>query len=358
MARPPSSRSLKQPLSERAAQLLRDDIRAGRWKRELPAERGLARDLGIARSTLRDALAILAREGWIESRGVPARRRVRGAARRPTGPRRVILLSPFEPDGLPAPVLRLADGLRRMLADADLRLAVREAPAFRHRHPAAALARMAAAEPEAVWVLVQAPAPVHAWFRTSDIPCVVAGECFAGLALPHVTEDLAAVARHAAGLLRQRGHRRVALLHRDPPRAGHLAVEAAVRAAPDLRLERVGHGGQTESIAHALGRLFSDAAPPTALIVTEPAAAVTAMTWMARRGLRVPEAASIVSLFWDNTLEAVVPAIASYRTGRDALPRQLAEVIRALVDGRAPPRQRPLIPRYVPGGSLGAARAC
>ena len=357
MDAPPRTPALKRPLSERAAQLLRDEIRAGRWGRELPAERGLARDLGIARSTLRDALAILAREGWVEARGVPARRRIRGPGRRPAGRRRVILLSPFEPDGLPASVLRLADGLRRMLADTDLRLAVRAAPAFRHRRPAAALARVAAAEPEALWVLLQAPAPVHAWFRTSGLPCVVAGECFAGVPLPHVTEDVAAVARHAAGLLRQRGHRRVALLHRDPPRAGHLAAEAAFRAAPDLQLERIGHGGQTDSIARALSRLFSDALPPTALIVTEPAAAVTAVTWMAGRGRRVPEDASIVSLFWDSSLDAVLPAVASYRTERDALPRRLAEVIRALVDGRPLPRLRALIPRYVPGGSLGPARA-
>jgi hypothetical protein len=60
----------------------------------------------------------------------------------------------------------------------------------------------------------------------------------------------------------------------------------------------------------------------------------------------------VLSLFYDSTLEAVIPAVANYRTGREVLPRRLIEMVRALADGRRLPRQRPLLPNFVPGGSL------
>ncbi len=345
--------SLKQPLAERAARLLREGIQAGRWQRELPAERQLVRDLGIARNTLRDALASLTREGWVEPACRPARRRIAGGARRRAPRRQIVLLTPFEPDDLPAAVLRLADDVRRLLAGTDYRLAVRGSAAFRQTRPDAALARLVAAEPAAVWVLLQAPTPVHAWFHRRGAPCVVVGECYPELPLPHVTEHIAAVARHAAGLLHQRGHQRIALLHRDPPRAGHLAAEAALRSAGGLVLQRAGHDGTPAAAARTLEALFGAAAPPTALVVTEPGTAITAITWLARRGLRVPEQVSVLSLFYDSTLEAVIPAVANYRTGREVLPRRLIEMVRALADGRRLPHQRPLMPNFVPGGSLG-----
>lgn len=353
----PARPSLKQPLAERAAAVLQEGIRTGRWQRELPSERQLVRDLGIARNTLRDALATLTREDWIEPARPPARRRIQGGARRKAPIRQIVLLTPFEPDDLPASALRLADDARRLLAGTDYRLAVRGSAAFHQARPDAALARLVAAEPAAVWILLQAPAPVHAWFHRSAHPCVVLGECYARSPLPHVTEHIAAVARHAAGLLLQRGHQRVALLHRDPPRAGHLAAEAAMRASPGLALQRAGHAGHPAAVARTMATLFRSALPPTALVVTEPNTALTAITWLAREGLRVPEQVSLLSLFYDSTLDAVIPAVASYRMEREALPRRLMEMIRALADGRRLPRQRPLFPRFMPGGSLGRVRS-
>jgi hypothetical protein len=70
--------SLKQPLAERAARLLREGIQAGRWQRELPAERqaGCA-TWALPATRCADALASLTREGWVE----PACRPAGGASR-------------------------------------------------------------------------------------------------------------------------------------------------------------------------------------------------------------------------------------------------------------------------------------
>lgn len=53
----------------RAAQVLRERIRSGEYApgRRLPSEAELAADLGVAKGTLRKALALLREEGAIET---------------------------------------------------------------------------------------------------------------------------------------------------------------------------------------------------------------------------------------------------------------------------------------------------
>lgn len=61
---------LRSPLSEQAAELLLERIRSGEWPLggQLPAESALAPQLGVGRSTLREAIRQLAGRGVVESR--------------------------------------------------------------------------------------------------------------------------------------------------------------------------------------------------------------------------------------------------------------------------------------------------
>ncbi|WP_316524519.1 FadR/GntR family transcriptional regulator [Kitasatospora brasiliensis] len=58
------------PLAEQAAALLEERIRAGRWPvgGKLPGEVALAKELGVGRSTVREALHTLAAAGMVRSR--------------------------------------------------------------------------------------------------------------------------------------------------------------------------------------------------------------------------------------------------------------------------------------------------
>ncbi|WP_141583863.1 FadR/GntR family transcriptional regulator [Actinomadura sp. WMMA1423] len=58
------------PLVEQAAQRLRDQIAAGEWPvgTRLPGETTLAKDLGVGRSTVREALRALAGAGLVQAR--------------------------------------------------------------------------------------------------------------------------------------------------------------------------------------------------------------------------------------------------------------------------------------------------
>ncbi|MGW0183172.1 FadR/GntR family transcriptional regulator [Nocardia sp. NPDC003345] len=60
----------RHPLAEQAAELLLDRIRAGEWPlgHRLPGETTLAAQLGVGRSTLREAVRILAGKGVLASR--------------------------------------------------------------------------------------------------------------------------------------------------------------------------------------------------------------------------------------------------------------------------------------------------
>lgn len=60
----------RQPLAAQAAELLLDRIRAGEWQlgHKLPGETTLAAQLGVGRSTLREAIRELAGHGVLESR--------------------------------------------------------------------------------------------------------------------------------------------------------------------------------------------------------------------------------------------------------------------------------------------------
>ncbi|MFE4518649.1 FadR/GntR family transcriptional regulator [Kitasatospora sp. NPDC056783] len=58
------------PLAEQAAARLEEQIRAGRWPvgEKLPGEVALAKELGVGRSTVREALRTLAAAGMVQSR--------------------------------------------------------------------------------------------------------------------------------------------------------------------------------------------------------------------------------------------------------------------------------------------------
>ncbi|NKY87413.1 FadR/GntR family transcriptional regulator [Nocardia veterana] len=60
----------RQPLAAQAARLLLDRIRAGEWQlgHKLPGETTLAAQLGVGRSTLREAIRELSGQGVLESR--------------------------------------------------------------------------------------------------------------------------------------------------------------------------------------------------------------------------------------------------------------------------------------------------
>jgi hypothetical protein len=353
------SASLKQPLADRVAGALRAALQRGLHRGALPPERRLCRDLGVGRSTLRDALAALTEEGHIAPGHRGRRRSILHAVRAPAPPSRVIMLTPFATADLPPFPLRLADELRSIFAAIPLPFDVRTSRAFRAVRADGFLRRLVRDEGPAVWLLLRAPARIQEWFDRNGVPAVVIGHPHPGVRLPAITENLRAAARHAAALLLSRGHKRLALLREAGDIAGHQLVEAILKeacaraAGAHLVVEQ--HDGTAEGAAAAVDRIARPARRPTGLMVVDAYDAVTAVTGLARKGLRVPEDMSLVVLFDDASLDRLLPPLTRYRTSRTAMARWAAETAVALASGRPPPRRRPPIPAFVAGASVVAA---
>lgn len=60
----------RHPLSDQAAERLREQVESGRWPvgAKLPGENALAKELGVGRSTVREAIRALAGSGMLETR--------------------------------------------------------------------------------------------------------------------------------------------------------------------------------------------------------------------------------------------------------------------------------------------------
>src|SRR5258708_4896051 len=111
-------------LAGQAAQVLRENLALGVWANQLPGERTLSERIGVSRSTLRAALDLLRREGWLKVvHGRPTR--ILKSGRRPAARRtNVALLTPVPLRAMPPFVLHWLDELRDELAAAGCHLEV------------------------------------------------------------------------------------------------------------------------------------------------------------------------------------------------------------------------------------------
>lgn len=344
------------------ASVLREGIASGEWSRLLPGERSLVERLQVSRSTLRAALALLERQGLVSAAAGRARTILHRHASGFEPPDRVGLLSLQPVDLQRAPMTYLLHRLREHLQDAGLRLEVHAERRLAHGQPQKLLDRLQREIPTTAWLLVSVPESVQRWFQDHGPPALVVGSCHDGIRLPSFDLDLAAVCRHAAGLLRARGHRRVAFVRQPVKSAGMKASErgffAGARSADtapgDLRL--ISHNGTPRGICVALDRALASRHPPTGFLVCDPGHAICAASHLISRGFSLPRDLSLVSRDHDDLLPFFRPAITHYDYRKSLFARRLARLaIQLAAQGRLPVRNYGVIPKNVPGETLGDA---
>ncbi len=345
-----------------AAQL-RAEMERGAWQEWLPSERDLSRTLQASRNTIRAALAQLKAEGFLRPhRGLGNRIEPRrGPVAAPAEARSVGVVIP-EPIGRLRPHIALwIDELKDLLIEEGLRLRLHEGRQYFQGKPDRALARLVGQHRHAAWVLTLSSEAMQRWFAARRLPCVVAGSVYPGVPLPCCDLDYRASCRHAAGVLLRLGHRRIALLNREERRAGDVDSElgflegAKSSSRAEIRAEVAYHRDDAVSVGRALKRLLDQPAPPTAIVVCNSYAYLSAISWLAQRGLRVPRDLSLISRDDDPFLAALTPAPARYVVApRQFATRILGPLLR-WVNGRGGPAQPArLLPRYVAGGSTAA----
>jgi len=343
---------IKRRLGNAVADELGKQIREGRYSTRLPGEPSLARELGVSRGVLREALALLAREGLV-ARKKGCHTRVK-AGRASRVRKEVVLLSDHRGQRHDRPVFGnaldlLEQELRRrdivthqVLCSGDAERTSRRIRklTMEFSHPA--------------WVLFRCSREMQLLFEETNLPGVVLGSCHAGVGLPSIDTDQAAIARHAAGKFISLGHRRVGVFHPHEVRAGD------ERALLAFREEVRRGGGEVAGIAGEAGtaqarRAVARALPSlTAVYSLREYAAIWLHSLLPRMGVRVPEDCALLSRTHLPVFALLTPALAGYRVLDERIIRKAAAFIERIISGQEKPR-RPafLIPEFVPGDSLG-----
>jgi LacI family transcriptional regulator len=339
-------------LSAQTTRALRKAIAAGTWRSNLPSERRLCALFQVSRPTIRTALQTLAKQGFIKIR--PRRRHeLLAGARRGGAANPVVVLVSREvlPD---TNVTALGIGRMRAhlarngFSSEEFVCTGRSVSAQRRK-----LERFLSLHRNYSCVLLSVNREIQEWFAARAIPALVLGSCHTGVRLPSLDVDYRAVCRHASGMLRSQGHRRIALIVADTGAAGDLASEEGFRegassrsGSAEVEATVIRHHGTSAHIGTRLDALFGQSRPPTALVVAGPVHVFSVVFHLLSRGIAIPKEVSIVARDQDPVYEGT---IAHYAFDAGTFARSLSRLMLQLVGpGQLAPEPNLIFPRYVP----------
>lgn len=327
-------------LSEKTAKCIRECITRGEWSDELPSEAALCRQFQVSRVTVRRALSQLSNENWFLQTAQGSRRRINPSKVQLTsaGTGKIIrVLAPFSSRRMGAVYQTILDGLSQRTSRRNFRIEFESRPQFFKNHRPKQLNSLKSLADTAGWVLFFSTASMQRWFAEQKLPCVIAGRLHEELPLSCVYPDSEAVARHAAGLIRNRGHRRIGhLMASETSLSDRLAAMALEEQAKKLGLEvqRLEYSNHPDSICKAVSSLLAASPKPSVLYLTCPEDAVTALCHVLRSGISVPAQLSILVGWDDPILESTVPNLARYEFNGMNLGRQIGGLLLKQIDGK------------------------
>lgn len=337
---------------------LRAELESGKWPETLPSERQLADDLQVSRETLRQALQVLEKDGWLKG-GSRRRRQVAKRLRQASVPAKVVgLLTPGPLEQNVSRIIVRTDWLRRHLANTGIELVVKHGARYFSTHHHRALAQLVQEVNAACWVLQGSTPSIQKWFSEHNVPALVMGPCFEGIDLPSIDMDFQAITRHAAGLLLARGHERIAFISQGVEYAGDYysrrgiqeAIEAGGTKASALFLD---YDGTLTSLCRVLDRAFRKReTAPTALIA--PARTIyTAVTLLAQQRIIAGQDYAFISRDDDTGLNLILPSVARYEFDPATMGHRLYMATMRIVNQQhSTDRHLRLMPRFVKGDSL------
>jgi len=346
-------------LVAQTAQSLREGVRTGLWRKQLPGERELCERLQVSRRTLRAALEELQHQGWLE---VTQRHRRRIRTRRHTtkleGQKRVVgVLSTWPFLKLHSPMTLVVDALRDQIAADGGTLEFHANRACFSAQPAQALNKLVQNHPATVWLVIGSKEPMQRWFIRHHLPCLVAGSCAPSINLPSLDVDYRASCRHAGGVLWRKGHRRIALVVPQDAYGGDVASEEGLREALEhlsgTHLQVLRHDGTSPHLCALLDAALRGPNPPTAYLVARSLQVLTVMTHLMRRGKRIPQDVALIARDYEPFLQGTSPVVAHYATNPVQIARRISMAVRQLAEtGVLPPHAIRLMPNFVAGETV------
>ncbi len=348
-------------LSEQAAQHLREGFQAGRWSGKLPGIWLLAKELGVSRDTVRDALRLLEEEGLVTNCGAGKSRAVNKDGSVPV--RRllrlgILLPSPLEKDN--AHTHELIYSVKQAIEALGHLCFIAPKSSQQLRHRIERIRRYMADCQADAWIVYSARREVLEMVSTSALPILALGGESTGLPMASSRSDLAAPMRACVDCLVRRKHQSIVLIC--PPNWRHPRPNASAQAF----IERLRHHGiradarynlpEWEHTPEGLGALLEAlafATPPTALLVVEPECIGPVLVFLAGRGMRVPDHVSVVSILPDPMQTFYSPAIAHFQWPIQPHVKRIVQWVNALARGESDRKTNTTEPTFVRAESIG-----
>jgi len=357
-------------LLEQVVEWLREGARAGRWNTGLPGLEALAKEYGVAEGTVRRAVKILETEGVFSYAGAGRRRQVvagqtNGKAELSRQLRVAVLLR----DDL----ANEAAGFRWIMATVQSQIEAKghkmillKKTQSDFQFDDARVIRMLRRETADLWIVIGGSQILLEWFTAQGRRTFAFGGACVGM--PEVAATGSQTKTTHQTTIRRLcalGHRRIVFLM--PYFLRH--VEGAQSSTERLIMEELAAHGISGSPYHLpdfeetpkglrerLDALFR-VTPPTAIFATYPGWMFGVLSYLAARGLKVPEDVSVICGNHASGFTWTQPRVAHYQHDEERMARRMVKWVDHWAQGRRDSKQEFAPARLIEEGSIGPAKA-
>lgn len=344
---------------EQVASHLREEILRGLWSGTIPGRGELAAELGMNTATVEAALRLLEEQGLLKGQGAGRKRKITLPENHSPPVLRVAILN-YDPPELTE---QWMNAMRQQLLDQGHSAFITGKSLTELGMDMRRVIRLVKGTPADAWVVCTASREVLEWFARQETPAFALFGGFRRLPIAATGPDKTPAVTEATRRLVALGHRRISFLcHRDirlpqpvkPLRAFVDELEAAGISTGAFNLPDWEHG--RENFGRVLDSLFDGPTPPTALILDEPYVYHAGASYLARRGLRVPEDVSMICADPDSTFTWCQPSIAHIAWDYRSVVRRVVRWVNNIAHGKDDRRQNLTKTEFVEGGTVGPAK--
>ena len=346
-------------LVELSAEHLREGLRQGRWRGQLPGVIRLAEELGVSTHTLRAALRLMETEGRIAlsanghsrtttAKGTPDSRQCRIG---------ILLYASLAEDS--PHTIQFMINLRHALESAGFLPFFSTATQASLRQDVGRIRDYVTKTPADAWVVSCGTREVLDWFAAQPWPSLAMFGRRGEVPMASVGPDKVPAYVAATRELIRLGHHRIVLLCsklRRLPAPGRVEraflAELAAHGLPVSGFNLPDWDETPDGLNARLASLFQ-VTPPTAMIIDELPPLLAVQQFLARRRLRVPEQVSLVTTDYDTSLALCQPVIAHINWHPEPVIRRVVQWVQNVSKGRTDLKQTLLPADLVPGGTIG-----
>lgn len=349
-----------------AADALRAECAAGKWVGRLPGTRTLAVHLGVSPPTVTAALAKLVEERVLERGGERRafrvlKKRRGGCTDKSANPvKRLLILSPDDLGVLVYTTRCTVDQLRVAMTAKGWQVDVQVVNFLHVKGVQRSWDRRIEVDQRTSVIAIYGREPLAKWALKRKVRMLFLGGVTGGLAIPLVAVMSAGMAVEALEILTGLGHSRVVMPLCDRAeefsRRMRESMQVAIEAAGEMYVSSY-HNPESSYLQpdvswHILESVFAQQ-PPTALVFLDWKELVTAMCFLSRRGLRVPEDVSMILLNDPVEAQWFRPTLARFRFPTQRL---VTALVRWLEDESAEVKTIRLSGEFVPGNTIARAK--